>query len=148
MPGWKFSEYEMKGVPLRLEVGPRDLENNQCVVVRRDTGEKMTLPLDGIETTIQKLLDEIHGAMYAKAQQSLASRIYDADSWTSFVDQVRERPGFIRAMWCGDEACEQKIKDETGATSRCMPFVDVQHEGTCIACGRAADKLVVWGKAY
>ena len=148
MPGWKFSEYEMKGVPLRLEVGPRDLEQNQCVAVRRDTGEKMTLSLDSLDVTVQGLLDEIHDAMYSKALQSLESRIYDAEDWTSFTTLVRERPGFIRAMWCGDEACEQKIKDETGATSRCLPFAQDHHDGTCVACGKAADKLVVWGKAY
>lgn len=148
MAGWKFSEYEMKGVPLRLEVGPRDLENNQCVGVRRDTGDKIILSLDDLEQSVQDLLDQIHSRMYEKALQSLESRIYEASDWASFTRLAGSQPGFIRAMWCGDEACEQKIKDETGATSRCMPFEPEQQQGACVCCGRPASRMVVWGKAY
>lgn len=147
-PGWKFSEYEMKGVPLRLEIGPRDLEHNQCVAVRRDTGEKIILPLDQLEQSVQNLLDQIHDNLYQRAMQSRDSRITDAVTYAGLVDLAEHNPGFIRAMWCGDTACEQKIKDETGATSRCLPFEQERLSDTCICCGKPAEKLVIWGKAY
>ncbi|MDW7658828.1 MAG: His/Gly/Thr/Pro-type tRNA ligase C-terminal domain-containing protein, partial [Bacillota bacterium] len=148
MPGWKFSEYEMKGVPLRLEIGPRDLEKNQCVAVRRDTGEKTIVSLDSVESDVQSLLDQVHDTLYQRALQSLDNRISNATSWQEFVDAINSKPGFVRAMWCGDAACEQKIKDETGATSRCMPFDQEAVAATCVCCGKPADKLVIWGKAY
>lgn len=147
-PGWKFSEYEMKGVPLRLEIGPRDLENNQCVAVRRDTGEKTVLSLDNLAQTVAGLLDAIHDGLYQKALQSLESRIYDAADWETFARLISEKPGFVRAMWCGDLACELKIKEQTGASSRCLPFEHQTDGQTCICCGKPADQLVVWGKAY
>ncbi|MEA4888931.1 MAG: proline--tRNA ligase [Clostridiaceae bacterium] len=148
MPGWKFAEYEMKGVPLRLEIGPRDLEHNQCVAVRRDTGEKTVLPLDQLEQSLQTLLDQIHDHLYERALQSRDSRTYQALSWPELVGLVAGKPGFVEAMWCGDPACEQKIKDETGASSRCLPFDQTPLTDTCVCCGKPADKRVVWGKAY
>lgn len=148
MPGWKFSEYEMKGVPMRLEIGPRDLENNQCVAVRRDTGEKITVSLDNLEGTVQGLLDQIHDNLYQKALQNRNERIYDVTEYPEFVENIKIKPGFVRAMWCGDEACELKIKEETGATSRCLPFEQVQLSDHCVCCGRPAQKMVIWGKAY
>ena len=147
-PGWKFSEYEMKGVPLRLEVGPRDLENNQCVAVRRDTGEKITLSLDNLTAQVQDLLDKIHENLLARAEQSLNSRIYDAAEWDEFAGLIAEKPGFVRAHWCGDLACELGIKEKTTATSRCIIAGSETPTGTCICCGKPAGKLVVWGKAY
>ncbi|NLW10467.1 MAG: proline--tRNA ligase [Clostridiaceae bacterium] len=148
MPGWKFSEYEMKGVPLRIELGPRDLEQNQCVAVRRDNGEKIVLSLDGLTESVQTLLDEIHEGLYQRALESLNSRIYDASDWQTMSELIAEKPGFVRAMWCGDLACELMIKEELGATSRCLPFDQVKVADTCVCCGKPAVKEVIWGKAY
>ena len=148
MPGWKFSEYEMKGVPLRLELGPRDLEKNQCLAVRRDTGEKIALSLDTLTQSVSALLDDIHENLLNKAQERMDSRISSAADWDSFVRLVAEKPGFIRALWCGDPACEQTVKDETGATSRCIPFDQQPAEGLCICCQKKAKHMVIWGKAY
>ena len=148
MPGWKFCEYEMKGVPLRIELGPRDLEQNQCVAVRRDNGEKIVLSLDGLADSVQGLLDDIHDGLYQRALESLESRVYDAADWQTMSKLIAEKPGFVRAMWCGDLECELKIKEEIGATSRCMPFEQVQVAETCVCCGKPAQKQVVWGKAY
>ncbi len=148
MPGWKFSEYEMKGVPLRIELGPRDLEQNQCVAVRRDNGEKIVLSLDGLADSVQRLLDEIHDGLYQRALESLESRVYDAADWQTMSDLIADKPGFVRAMWCGDLECELKIKEDIGATSRCMPFEQVKVAETCVCCGKPAKKEVIWGKAY
>ena len=148
MPGWKFSEYEMKGVPLRIELGPRDLEQNQCVAVRRDNGEKIVLSLDGLADSVQGLLDDIHDGLYQRALESLESRVYDAADWQTMSKLIAEKPGLVRAMWCGELECELKIKEEIGATSRCMPFEQVQVAETCVCCGKPAQKQVVWGKAY
>lgn len=148
MPGWKFSEYEMKGVPLRLEIGPRDLAAGQCVAVRRDTGEKTVLPLDQLEQSVRDLLDDIHDNLYAKALKRMNERIWSAAGWDEFSRIVAEKPGFIRAPWCGDEACEAKIKEETGATSRCIPFDQPEQNGPCVCCGKPAVADVIWGKAY
>lgn len=150
-PGWKFSEYEMKGIPLRLELGPRDIASGSCVAVRRDTGEKVSLPLEGIEERVSELLDEIQNNLFTRAKELRDERIYDAADYESFKKLIAEKPGFVRAMWCGDQACEDKIKEDTTATSRCMPFASEGHEpvsDTCVCCGKKADKLVIWGKAY
>lgn len=147
MPGWKFSEYEMRGVPIRLEMGPRDIENGQCVAVRRDTREKIQLPLEGIEAALQELLDKIHDDMLARAEQSLNQRIYRADKWDEFARILNEQQGFVRALWCGDRACEEKIKDELQTSSRCIA-TDAEVNGVCICCGKPAKHDVYWGKAY
>ncbi len=148
MPGWKFSEYEMKGVPLRLELGPRDLAQGQCLAVRRDTGQKIPLPLEGLADALPKLLDDIHETLYERAVQRFNSRITTATDWAGFVSSVAEQPGFIRAMWCGDPACEEQVKEETGATSRCLPFDQENVADHCVCCQKEARYLVVWGKAY
>jgi prolyl-tRNA synthetase len=148
MPGWKFSEYEMKGVPLRLEIGPRDLENNQCVAVRRDSGAKTVLGLDDLPRTVPLLLQDIHDQLYARAARSLAERTYAAADRAEFDKLVDEQPGFIRAAWCGSPDCEQKIKEETGATARCMPLGEPPVSGACVCCGSPAREMVIWGKAY
>ena len=147
-PGWKFSEQEMRGIPLRVEIGPRDIENGQCVLVRRDTGEKIEASLEGIEQTVADLLEQIQADMLAAAKAHLAGHIYDAHDYDEFKDTVANKPGFIRAMWCGDQACELKIKEDTTATSRCMPFEQESISDVCVCCGRPAKKLVYWGKAY
>ena len=148
MPGWKFSEHEMRGVPLRLEIGPRDTKNNQVVAVRRDTGEKTILSIDDLTETIPALLETIQQSLYDAAAARLSERIYDATEWAEFTQLIAEKPGFVRAMWCGDLACEEQIKDETSATSRCLPFEQEQLSDTCICCGKPAKHMVIWGKAY
>jgi prolyl-tRNA synthetase len=148
MPGWKFAEYEMKGVPLRIEIGPRDIENNQCMAVRRDNGEKIVVPLAELETKVAEILKDIRDGLYEKAKKSLESRIYSATNYDEFRDLIANRPGFVKAMWCGDKNCELKIKEDTTATSRCMPFESENISDKCVCCGRPAKHMVIWGKAY
>ena len=148
-PGWKFSEQEMRGIPLRVELGPKDIENNQCVLVRRDTREKVVVSLDEVETKVPELLETIQKDMFERAKAHRDAHITDAHNYEEFCDVVENKPGFIRGMWCGDRACEDKIKEETAATSRCMPFNDQEHiSDVCVCCGKPAKKLVYWGKAY
>ena len=147
-PGWKFSEYEMKGIPVRVELGPRDIENNQAVLARRDNGEKITVSLDNIEKEVTKLLDTIQNDLLEKARAHRDAHTYSAVNMEEFEKTLKETPGFIKAMWCGDEACELEIKEKTGATSRCMPFEQEQISDKCVCCGKPAKKMVYWGKAY
>ena len=147
-PGWKFSEYEMRGVPVRIELGPKDIENNQAVLVSRIDRSKTFVSLDNIEEELQKLLDKIQQQMYDAALENRESKTSVAKTYEEFLQIVDEKGGFVKAMWCGDEACELKIKEDTGATSRCMPFEQEQITDTCICCGKKADKMVYWGKAY
>ena len=146
--GWKFAEYEMKGVPLRLEIGPRDMEQNQCVLVRRDNREKTVVSLDELETRIPQLLQAVHDGLYQKALQRRESMTYTAHTFEEMKDIADNKPGLIKAMWCGDESCENRLKEEAGVTSRCMPF-EQEHVGdTCVCCGKPAKTMVYWGKAY
>lgn len=147
-PGWKFSEHEMKGVPLRLELGPRDIADGSALVVRRDTGEKRSLPLAGLGEALAELLRTMQADLLARATERLNSRIYEARDWEEFKGLIAERPGFVRAMWCGDRACEDRIKEETTATSRCIPFDGAALDTGCVCCGKEARHLVLWGKAY
>ena len=147
-PGWKFAEYEMKGVPLRLEIGPRDIENNQCVVVRRDNREKIFVNLDELETRIPEILAEYHNALYNKALERREAMTYDAKNLDEIKEIADTKPGFIRAMWCGDRECEEKLKEVAGITSRCIPFEQHEIGDTCVCCGKKADKMLYWGKAY
>lgn len=148
MAGWKFSEYEMKGVPIRLEVGPKDIEKNQVVLARRDTGEKIIVSMDELETKIPALLDEIHNSMLEAAKAVREQKTSVALDMKEFKNIVENKTGFVKAMWCGDRACEDKIKEDTGATSRCMPFDQENLSDTCVCCGKKAKKLVYWGRAY
>ncbi|MCD8300144.1 MAG: proline--tRNA ligase [Clostridiales bacterium] len=148
-PGWKFSEQEMRGIPIRIEIGPRDLAANQCVAVRRDTREKTIISLDELTTEIPKLLETIQHDMFERAKAHRDSHINDARDYEEFKEIVKTKPGYIRGMWCGDRACEDKIKEETGATSRCIPFEDHDRiSETCVCCGKPAEHLVYWGRAY
>ncbi len=148
-PGWKFSEYEMKGVPLRLEIGPKDIENNQCVIVRRDNREKYFVSLDELETKIPELLKAVHEGLYEKALANREKRTYACTSIDEIKKTLEENgDGFIKAMWCEDESCEDKVKEETGAGSRCMPLDQEAISDKCVCCGKPAKKLVYWGKAY
>ncbi|MHC1720492.1 MAG: proline--tRNA ligase [Clostridiaceae bacterium] len=148
MPGWKFSEYEMKGVPLRIEIGPKEVESNQAVLARRDNGEKITVSLDGIEAKVQEILEDIHNSMLNAARVILEERTSDAFSMDEIKDILDNKTGFVRAMWCGDLDCEEKIKEDTGASSRCIPFEQERISETCVCCGKKAKELVYWGRAY
>ncbi len=147
-PGWKFAEYEMKGVPLRLEIGPRDIENNSCVLVRRDNGEKAVISLDELETKIPELLQAVHDGLYEKALARREAMTYDAHDLDEMIKTADEKPGFIRAMWCGERECEDKLKEVAGVTSRCIPFNQKQISDRCVCCGKPAKHMLYWGKAY
>lgn len=146
--GWKFAEYEMKGVPLRLEIGPKDIENNRCVVVRRDNGEKIFVSLDELETKIPELLEAVRDGLYQKAIDRRAAMTFTARDYAELKDIADNKPGFIKAMWCGDRECEDKLKDEIGITSRCIPFEQEHLSDTCVCCGKPAKHMLYWGKAY
>jgi len=146
--GWKFAEYEMKGVPIRLEIGPKDIEKGQCVLVRRDTREKKFTPLSELPTAIPALLQEIRDGMYEKALQNRESRTYVAHTFDEMKELAKGRTGFVKMMWCGDEACEARVKEEAGLSSRCMPFVQERLGDTCPVCGKPAKTMVIWGVAY
>ena len=148
-PGWKFAQYEMQGVPLRLELGPRDIENNQCVLVRRDNGEKIVIDLNNLEESVDAALKAVHDGLYAKALANLQSKTHVAHNHEEFLDLAANKPGFIKAMWCGDAACEEKLKEETGGVkSRCIPFEEEQIADTCVCCGKKAKHQVIWGRQY
>ncbi|MBE6687034.1 MAG: proline--tRNA ligase [Ruminococcaceae bacterium] len=147
-PGWKFSEYEMKGVPLRLELGPKDIENNQCVLVRRDNRQKYFVSLDELETKIPELLDELAKGLYDDAMKRRANMTETPKDLEEFIESAQTKPGFKRAMWCGDLECELKLKELADVSSRCMPFDEEPCDDKCIVCGKPAHKLVYWGKAY
>ena len=147
-PGWKFSEAEMRGVPLRLEIGPRDLQNGQCVVAKRVNGEKITLSLDeNLPQTILQLLDDIHDEMYQKALTFRNEHISDVTTFEEFKDVLNTKGGYVKMPWCGDEECELKIKEETAATSRCID-TKTQATGVCPICGKEAKHIVYFARAY
>ena len=147
-PGWKFADCEMRGVPLRVEIGPKDIEKNQAVLVRRDNHEKSFVSLDELEARAGEMLDTIHDAMLEKARKHRDAHTYTAAGWDEFVDTVNNKPGFVKAMWCGCLECEEKIKEVAGATSRCIPFEQEKLSDQCVCCGKPAKKMVYWGKAY
>lgn len=148
MPGWKFNEYEMKGIPVRIEMGPKDIEKDQVVLVRRDTLEKEFVPLADLNTRLPRLLDEIQQNLYDKALEHRNEMTSTATTMDEFKQIIEEKGGFIKAMWCGDEACEEQVKEETTATSRCIPFEQEKVADTCVCCGKEAKELVYWAKAY
>lgn len=147
-PGWKFSEQEMRGIPVRVEIGPKDIEANKAVIVRRDTREKIEVSLDEIESKVGEVLDAMQHDMLERAREHREKHTYIATNYDEFKEAVATKPGFIKAMWCGDEACENKIKEDTTATSRCMPFEQEQISDKCVCCGKPAKAMVYWGKAY
>ena len=147
-PGWKFAQYEMKGVPLRLEIGPKDMEQNQCVLVRRDTREKTFVSLDQLGEKIQELWDAIRDNLFEQARQNRENRTYVAHNMDELLEIAGSKNGFIKTMWCGDEACELKLKEVAGVTSRCMPFEQEHLDDKCVCCGKPAKTMIVWGKAY
>ena len=146
--GWKYSEYEMKGVPLRLEIGPRDIENNQCVIVRRDTREKTFVKLENLEETISEILNNMQNSLYEKALNHRNNNTFSVTNMEEFEKLLSEKQGFVKAMWCGSLDCENEIKEKIGATSRCIPFEQEKISNKCVCCGKETDKMVYWGKAY
>ena len=146
--GWKFAQYEMKGVPVRLEIGPKDIEKEQCVLVRRTDREKVFAPLSGLERAVEEQLETVRKGMYDKAFARRASMTYEARTLEEMEEIAGTKPGFVKAMWCGDAGCEAKIKEAAGLTSRCIPFEQEHLSGVCACCGKPADKMVYWGKAY
>ncbi|MDO5402818.1 MAG: proline--tRNA ligase [Eubacteriales bacterium] len=147
-PGWKFSEQEMRGIPVRVEMGPRDIEAGQAIVVRRDTREKITVAIDELCVKLPEILDTMQKDMLERARAHREAHTYTAASYDEFKEIVAAKPGFVKAMWCGSQACEDKIKEETTATSRCMPFAQEHLSDVCVCCGRPAKSMVYWGKAY
>ena len=147
-PGWKFSEQEMRGIPLRVEIGPKDIEANKAVIVRRDTREKIEVSLDEIESKVGEVLELMQKEMLERAREHREEHTTVAINYDEFKDAIANKPGFVKAMWCGDEACEIKIKEDTTATSRCMPFEQENITDKCVCCGKTAKSMVYWGKAY
>lgn len=148
-PGWKFAEYEMKGVPIRLEIGPKDIENNQCVIVTRHNREKTFVSLDELEAMIPQKLEEVRNGIYSAALENRERRTYICNTLDEITKSLEENgDGFVKAMWCGDEACEDKVKEVTGVGSRCIPLEQKQLSDTCVCCGKPAKHMLYWGKAY
>lgn len=148
-PGWKFAEYEMKGVPLRIEIGPKDIELNQCVIVTRHNREKTIVSLDNLEQVIQDKLVEVRDGMYKHALENRENRTYACTSMDEIVRTLETNgDGFIKAMWCGEETCEDEVKEKTGVGSRCIPFAQEHLSDVCVCCGKPAKYMIYWGKAY
>ena len=147
-PGVKFNDCEMRGIPLRLEMGPRDIENGECILVRRDTSEKISVKLENLEETISKLLEDIQNNMFEMCKKRMEEKTTEAHTLDEFVEKMNSNQGFIKAMWCGNAECEAKIKELTAAKSRCMPFVQEKIDDKCVCCGKPADKYVIWGRQY
>jgi prolyl-tRNA synthetase len=147
-PGWKYNEWEMRGVPLRIEVGPRDVKSNQVVMVRRDNRAKEFVPMDSVHAHTVELLDQIQKDMLQKARDFMAQRTFTVDSFEEFKAQLEKQRGFLMAHWCGSAECEAKIKEETAATIRCMPMDSELEEGKCVWCGAPSSRRVVFGRAY
>ena len=147
-PGWKFSEQEMRGIPIRVEIGPKDIEAGKCVICRRDTGEKIEVSLDALAAKAGEILDTMQKEMLERARAHRDAHTYQAKNMDEFRRIFNEKTGFVKAMWCGEQACEDQIKEELAVTSRCMPFEQEQIGDTCVCCGKPAKKMVYWGKAY
>lgn len=147
-PGFKFAEQEMRGIPMRVEIGPKDIENNQAVIARRDTGEKITVSLDELEAKVAELIPTIQKEMLERARAHRDAHTYEATDMAQMKEIADTKPGFVKAMWCGELACEEQIKEEAGLSSRCMPFAQETISDTCVCCGKKAKSLVYWGKAY
>ena len=147
--GWKFSEYEMKGVPVRLEIGPRDIEKNECVLVTRHNREKTVVSLDRLEDAVAEKLQQVRDGIYQKALDNCSRRTYRCDSMDEIKSVLKEKgDGFVKAMWCGSEECEDKVKEETGVGSRCIPMQQELIAGRCVCCGKPAKHMVLWAVAY
>ena len=138
----------MRGIPVRIELGPKDIEAGQAVVVRRDTREKITVAIDALALEVPKILEQMQKEMLERARAHRDAHTYTAHNMEEMKDIADNKPGFIKAMWCGCQECEDALKEEVGVTSRCMPFEQEHVSDTCVYCGKPAKKLVYWGKAY
>ena len=147
-PGWKFAEYEMKGIPLRVEIGPKDMEQNQCVLVRRDNREKTFISLDDLETAVPAMLETVQQGLFDKAKKHLEDNLHEAHSLSEMQTISNEKGGFVKSMWCGDAACEEKVKEVAGLSSRCIPFREEQLDTVCPCCGKPAKHMLYWGMQY
>ena len=147
-PGWKFSEQEMRGIPVRVEIGPKDIEANKCVICRRDTREKLECSLDELEAKIGEVLEKMQVEMLENARARRDAQTYVATNMEEFRAIFAEKSGFVKAMWCGEQACEDKIKEELSVTSRCRPFEQEELSDVCVCWGKPAKKMVYWGRAY
>jgi len=147
-PGWKFAEHEMKGVPLRIEIGPKDIDNNQCMAAMRFSGEKIAITLPELEEKVKELLEFIQESLYNKAKENLTKNTRNAKSVDDAKEIMKEHGGFINTMWCGSLECEMQMKEQVGVTSRCIPFEQEKVGDTCPICNKPSDTMVVWGVAY
>ncbi len=147
-PGWKFSEQEMRGIPLRVEIGPKDIEAGKCIICRRDTREKIEVPIQNLAEKVRETLDKMQVEMLERARKHREKHTCIAKDYEEFKTIFNEKAGFVKAMWCGDQACEDKIKEELAVTSRCIPFEQENISDKCVCCGRPAKKMVYWGRAY
>jgi len=147
-PGYKFNDWEMKGVPVRIKLGPRDIENGKCILVRRDNQEKIEVSIDEINNKLAEVLEDIQTNMFNMCKQRNISKTSIAKNLDEFEKIINENQGYIKTMWCGDVECENKIKELTGAHSRCIPFEQENISDTCVCCGKKADTMVVWGRQY
>ena len=147
-PGWKFSEQEMRGIPLRVEIGPKDIEAGKCVICRRDNGEKTEAQLDQLADVIGELLETMQSEMLEKARARRDSQTFAAKDMDEFTKIFNQQSGFVKAMWCGEQECEDKIKNDFAVTSRCIPFEQETVGEKCVCCGKPAKKMVIWGRAY
>lgn len=146
--GWKFAQYEMKGVPLRVEIGPKDMEKGQCCIARRDTGEKTFVPLTELESAVKQLLQDVHDNLYAMAEKNLEDNTFDMTSWEEVKEMAQGKGGFARTKWCGSLECELAMKEKAGVSSRCMPLKQSGTTGKCVVCGKACTTDIYWGVAY
>jgi len=147
-PGWKFNEWELKGVPIRLEIGPKDIEKHQVVLVRRDNYEKIFVPMDDIAGAIKNILKDVHMGIYNKALRMRENLTHVAHDFDEFKEAIEVKKGFVKAMWCGERECEDNIKAQTGATTRCIPFEQEHIGDSCVYCGRPAKHMVYFARAY
>ena len=147
-PGYKFNDWEMKGVPVRIEIGPRDIEANKCIIVRRDNLEKIEVELSNLNEKLEEVLELIQKNMYDECKKRVIEKTTIAKNMDEFSNNLQQNQGYIKAMWCGDAECEEKIHEITGAKSRCIPFEQEQISDKCVCCGKPAKKMVVWGRQY
>ena len=147
-PGFKFAEHEVNGIPVRIEIGPRDLENNQAVLVRRDSGEKEVVELSKLDERLESLLEEIQKDMFNVCKERRIEKTKVATTLDEMIKLIEDDQCFLKTMWCEDEECENKVKELTGAHSRCIPFEQEHISDTCPICGKKATKMIVWGRQY
>ena len=146
--GWKAAEYEMKGVPLRVEIGPKDMEKGQCCICRRDSGEKVFVPLADLETVVPQLLDSVHEGLYNRAKQNLENNTKVCMTLDEVKEFMETEGGFAKTMWCGELDCELEMKEKAGVSSRCMPLEQEKVSDVCVCCGKPAKHMIYWGVAY